>query len=525
MNIIADFTKIPVVKAPSFSRFSIPSHQISSVSRGAQASSQLGSIIYSSGFQQTFAGTQSFQKITGSDVKEDIHDVVLRLKITETNSANVQLLPSPLLVDRIEVWQGSKRELFQIYGEEILYWTLANCPQAKIRTTRALLNIRSDNQQNFYDTEIHPQNTSRYYYIPLSHALMSHFHFNPKYVDGDLVLRVYFASSVGLTGSVSSVRLDEMALLFQTNKLETAGAKDQALALYKSPREHHYLRAQQILDNGSTWTAGSTVSFTLEALKGRTAFLMFHVNNSQSNFAALQNMKLPDTATVQLTTPSGDDVLFSGSPLMVRGLNEFFMSDQFNNLDYINERNIYFLPICKDIQKAMVGIHNGDLTISGSKHAIKIALPAAGTACVQTIDHTNTPTSGFFKLHFRGSVSDSLAHNASASAIQTAFNAMKSAKEYPGGPLTVTVNQAASAGDMTFTFATTANPYVQVNDLVQLVSESTTAASPTYSTSSITTYAAPGWSTGTYYITIYAYMRAKLLYDGKGVYKPEDIVE
>lgn len=393
----------------------------------------------------------------------------------------------------------------------------------KLRSVKKLLNLQPDSLHNYYNTEIHAQNTSKYYFIPLPHTIFKHWGLHPEHMGGsDVMLKVYFAASLGLTGAVASIRLDEIAVVFQTNNL-VREEKMAMAAIHDSARVMNFLRVQQLQDSGSTWTAGSTFQYTLEQLQGKVSHLIFRVNTSQTNGSQLQNVKLPDNATISLQDPTGQDLLYSGSPTMLRSLNQHFLSDQFNNHDFVVDSNWYVVPICRDIAASFVGKFNGWISITGSKHRLAIALPAAGTTCQQTIDHTNTPTSGYFRLAFRGAVTDALAYNASTSAIATAFNALKTAKEYPGGPLTIAASQAASAGDIVLTFSQVSNPYVQVNDLVQLVSESTTAASPTYASASITQYAADGWATGTYYFTCYAAMLCQLKANGKGGYRADDL--
>ena len=85
------------------------------------------------------------------------------------------------------------------------------------------------------------------------------------------------------------------------------------------------------------------------------------------------------------------------------------------------------------------------------------AVPAAGTDEVQTITITGTPTGGTYTLTFSGQTTSAIAYNASASAVQSALEALSNIAPgdvvcaggpHPGTPVTVTFGGAYDGADV-----------------------------------------------------------------------------
>lgn len=70
--------------------------------------------------------------------------------------------------------------------------------------------------------------------------------------------------------------------------------------------------------------------------------------------------------------------------------------------------------------------------VAGTPKKVKEYTAANGVNEVQTITITGTPTGGNFRLNYKGSVTDNIAYNASASAVATALNALDSITEDGG---------------------------------------------------------------------------------------------
>ncbi|NUP69307.1 MAG: hypothetical protein HOW71_44880 [Nonomuraea sp.] len=85
------------------------------------------------------------------------------------------------------------------------------------------------------------------------------------------------------------------------------------------------------------------------------------------------------------------------------------------------------------------------------------AVPAAGTNEVQTVTITGTPTGGTYTLTFSGQTTSAIAYNATASAVQSALEALSNIASgdvtcaggpHPGTPVTVTFGGAYAGADV-----------------------------------------------------------------------------
>jgi hypothetical protein len=84
------------------------------------------------------------------------------------------------------------------------------------------------------------------------------------------------------------------------------------------------------------------------------------------------------------------------------------------------------------------------------------AVPAAGTDEVQTVTITGTPTGGTYTLTFSGQTTSAIAYNATASAVQSALEALSNIASgdvtcgggpHPGTPITVTFGGGVYDGE------------------------------------------------------------------------------
>ncbi|MGW5689794.1 phage tail tube protein [Streptomyces asiaticus] len=86
------------------------------------------------------------------------------------------------------------------------------------------------------------------------------------------------------------------------------------------------------------------------------------------------------------------------------------------------------------------------------------AVPAAGTNEVQTVTITGTPTGGTYTLTFSGQTTGNIVYNATASAVQSALEALSNVNPgdvtcaggpHPGTPITVTFGGQYAGADVT----------------------------------------------------------------------------
>lgn len=496
----------------------LPLHQVQ------QASASLNQycvVNYTAGVPSAaFSGAQECRlQIRPSDVPNEIRDMTIRFKVANSVASDVQLCPTPYFVDRVELWQNADRMLHRLYADDLYFHLAAFCSNDKARTTRKLLNLQPE---TWHNTNYLPASATQYYHLPVVSALLEHHNLNLKYIQGDLYVRIFFANGITSSGS-NQPTLGQVDLIFNTGILTQDDLKVQQ-KLHEGVRSHVLLEPVQILDVSKSWTASTKTDLSLKQVRGKVPFVMFALRASQSNTANgyLKNVNVGDNTTVSVATSTGRDILFNGSPMRADYIQSVICASQFRNTDFIADRNVYVLPFCQEVQKSIHGVFNGFRQFVGDETQLSITTAAAGTKCAHTIDLTNAPTSNYFKISWRGAVSDSLAYNTSAANLKVAFDGLTSAQNHPQGPITSSWSQALSAGDPVITLSSDAHPYVNIEEPIQIIWESATGASQSYSTSSITTRAQSGFLAATYQLVCYAYV-FKQYNNNKGRLTTEDL--
>lgn len=270
-------------------------------------------------------------------------------------------------------------------------------------------------------------------------------------------------------------------------------------------RHRRALYWHEIKEQALTLTAGTETEIKLNKIRGHCPFLLVAIrdqNYSATNSANHKFHALGDGAT--LNVKSYDRELLSlGQDMPVEYLQNNVWLEHCNS-DF-NKRNMYVIPFCRSVKEALKGQKSGYFPFDGSQQNVLHITPAsAGVSQVQTITQSEAPTGGYFKLSFKGDVTDSLVYNATVGAVKTALEALPSFKNYPGKPLTVTLSAQLSAGATpTLTFDSTAIP---PTDLVQVIAENSFAgAGGAVNTATvISTEGKQGWTTGTYDLRVYA---------------------
>jgi hypothetical protein len=198
---------------------------------------------------------------------------------------------------------------------------------------------------------------------------------------------------------------------------------------------------------------------------------------------------------------------------------KWLVSDEIFNSDFLNDRNWYVTNFSNSVNDALLGKQNGFIQFDGSKYQHIINTGSAGVAEVQTITLSGALTSASaYRIAFKGYMSADLAYNASTSAMATAFAALPSALYHPQGPLSAAFSATASAGtSVTVTITGPNGNIVQVDELVQIITDNGTAASAQTASTAITTYATVGFpSTATYQLYLYAFVFAQVVLDTNG---------
>jgi hypothetical protein len=480
-------------------------------------------ISYSQGFSaNAFNGTLSDViqlKVERSSLPGPIREAAIRFRLTSTSTA-VQLAATPYWVNRVELWQNSDREILRMHNDELFVWPLANTNAGRIRNLNKQFNLRQE-RDNLFATRFMPASRTDFYYLPLSSSFIDGFNLNLNYVSGDLYIRIYPAASpINTDGSTANTpTLGEIALVYGCTVLGNE-SKQRQVALHKQPRLHYVLHPVPVPTTAQAYAASTTYNQTLEAVSGKCPLMLWALRASSSNNSnnVLRNIDLGDNATHQITTPGGADLLYNGSPMRLNQITDH-MSQQLINGNILDDRNWYITCFSTNVGASLLGKIDGFVQMNGDRFNHVINTGSAGTACVHTITQSQAlQNSSSYRIKFGHSISNDLAFNATAGAMQTAANAMQSALLHPQGPLNFTFDQAASAGATVNCTITGPNgSIVSIEEPVQFIYDNGTAATATTASTAITTYAFSGFpSGGTYQLILYAYVIAEISLDTNG---------
>jgi hypothetical protein len=325
---------------------------------------------------------------------------------------------------------------------------------------------------------------------------------------------------IAVSGS-GTASLSNLQMLIEEERL-TDEEEKMALSVQMSNKtEFQYLDWMRVSATTQTLTAATEYSFDLSSIGSKhVPFILLAIradNYTNSSGGTLKFLSLGSNntateATVNLGDPTGRKLLDNGTGdidyefLKNQIWNEHFSSD-------FNSRNLHLIPFCASVKDAFKGIKNGYIAFTPDKWTLRLRPSTAGTAPVQTLSCTNSANdAGSYKLAYRGDLSDSLAFNATAATMKTAFEALPAAQNHPGGPLTITFSGALTA-TRTATFPSNLPP---PRDLVYAITESLIqSTTPERTTTSQTTLGIEGFTTGSTY-TIDAYIPYFNSYWSKG---------
>ena len=449
----------------------------------------------------TNSGTVTFR--IPSETLQVVSGVILKWTVTETAGSAVQIPPVQFFSQSIEIRMNDGTQLVNTIYPECEHWATCSLVDRQDQTPRFF----DDNNMSsaFYlgaDSTI-GANGKRVFYQRIRTSVFSYLKPYTKNM-GYTELRVKCQPIVVSGGGTAS--LSNLQVLIEEERL-TQEEEQMALSLQMSNKqEFQYLDWLKISSQTQTITAGTEYSFDLSGIGSKhVPFLLFAIRaDSYSNssagtlkFIGLGSQNTSTEATLNLADPSGRKVLDNGSGDLDYEYVKNALWNQHFSSDF-NTRNLLVVPMCASIKDAMKGIKNGYIDFTPDKWSFRIRPSSAGTSCVQALTSTHgSNNGGFYRLAFKGDLSDPLAHSATVGSMKTAFEALPACQNYPGGPLTVTFSAQASAGSTNATFASTLPP---PRDNVTLISETLNASGTgEKSTTSVTTQGNEGFTTGSTY--------------------------
>lgn len=456
-------------------------------------------------------GLKSFMTFQPSEI-EKIDAMYLRLDVLESAASEMVLCDSPHMIKEIRWYAGRNQnsKFYTSYGDAMYFEALA-LVNSQQQTSGFLRDLNVS--EAYGEGRTHTRSKTFSYRIPLpAHpfSVMKAMLMNNK---EEMKIEIDFRDGVVVSGS-GTPSLSGFYLEILQHKL-SAEAHDEHRKWFKMPKVNRILEPQWITKTSQTLTASTETRFELDGFDGKFAFLVFGIR--ANSYAASSNglikfLDLGSEATWDILDTSNKSIHGKATRLSLQ--RNHLNSHHIHAEKFLSNRNLYLIPFVNDIKLAFHGVLDGNFRFNKTKLSLAITPSAAGTSCVQTINCNNPANDGgYYKLMFRGEMTNSLAYNADAAAIKAALEGLQTFKDYPGGPLTVTASGALTT-DITLTFPATVDPPQEAKDLVQVVNESLNDGGVAeYTSSSVTTAGKKGWTTGSSYtIDIYGWKFRDLVF-------------
>jgi hypothetical protein len=462
---------------------------------------------------------KSMKRITGLEIE---------YKITEINAASMILCPTPYFIERMEIWSqaGGTQQITRQYGDTLAFktWSLL---------TREQLDLKK-RYENFSDqfgsstSQTHKASEVRKYRFQFMDNVLELLNCDLQALENDIIIRFYFRNGIVVSGSGVPSLTDLRVIATESDDNGNLENEMFGLKLIKNNiMACQFLSPQQVELSTNTLTQGSEFNFTLKALKGLCSFLTLHVraSGSQASSAATSsfltnNVDLGPNALIDLRLTSGGGLIGNGTPVPA---DTFLYSQWIKHFpsDLPRHQFIYFIPFCRNAQRAIEGQLNNYLKFDDSEKALYITPDnSAPVSETHTITASGTSASGSYQLAFRDWVSDTLAYNASTATIASALNAADG--WFARNNLTCSASATlATSSVITIAPTTNSNGNLEKLDgsLIRVVSNNMQTSAPAQVTfaSSRSAVGRRGFTTGSYSISVYGWMLDTAFLNNGGV--------
>ena len=445
----------------------------------------------------------------------------VRYTITNSDASNeMKCEPVPYFCSKIEYFANDGTSLLYTQRDNTSFWeVMALTPEdQQSKSWRQDLNVSAG---YYHSHDQHKRSVQRAYRLPLitNPLVLAREHLGAAV--GDIYIKFHF-QKCEISGNHDDVQLDDISLEFEIERL-SADDEKQVLSLKNQASLHRFLEPMKVEYASQTLTASTKSTFSLDSVVGDCPFILFCVRSATTVGNRLKTVNLGPTATVDIEDSTGRSIYGGGQAVRLDLIMKHLKSKHFRNPEFIEQRNFYVLPFCDSVQDSFAGSKHGYFRFDGSNYKLAITPSAAGTSAVQTLNCNNPANDGgYYKLAFMGDITDSLAYNANATAIKAALEALPTMLDWQGAPLTVTASDALTT-DATLTFAATANPQPNSEKhQVQVICESINDGGVAeFTSTSTTTLGVPGFTTGSYTVSIYPYLYRRL-WSKNGKYKVDN---
>jgi hypothetical protein len=342
------------------------------------------------------------------------------------------LCPTPYFVEPVEIWSQANgtQQITRQYGDTLAFksWALL---------TREQLDLKK-RYENFSDqfgsstSQTHKASEVCKYRFQFMDNVLELLNCDLQALNNDIIIRFYFHNGIVVSGSGVPSLTDLRVIATESDDNGNLENEQYELNLIKNNiMACQFLSPQQVELSTNTLTQGSEFNFTLKALKGLCSFLTLHVraSGSQASSAATSsfltnNIDLGPNALIDLRLTSGGGLICNGTPVPADTLLYSQWIKHFAS-DLPHHQFIYFVPFCRNAQRAIEGQLNNFLKFDDSEKALYITPDSSAPVSeVQTITISGTAASGSYQFQYKDWVSDTLAYNANTTAMNAALNAV-----------------------------------------------------------------------------------------------------
>lgn len=459
-------------------------------------------------------GTEIQFKIGHSQVRR-VGTMSLRFKIQETSGNSMYLAPTGLWFDRIELWsQNPQNMLFRMYGDCLFFKQCALTSTEQFNMIRKSNNI-SANYSTTYE-QIHPASATKYYRYDFWYNILEGLRCDLQSLNDDLLFRIFPRSSgIVVSGSGIPSCLDLNLLMTESDDNANRNFPPiQMDLLRQNVFGYQSLQPDYYEDITATLTQGQKYQCTLRNFRGYGCFLQVLIraaNHSNANNGNLLCYDLGPNGQVDVVDGTQASLLCNGSPITPDWFREVEWPRHFDS-QFGNFTNQIFVPFCKKATNAFAGQVNGFLQFDDSEKYLTLVPDSnAPTNEVQTVTLSGTAASGEYCFSFKGDTTGQLAYNASTTTMNAALNALPF---FYNNGLTCSCSAAATAS---FTITISGfNLGLLDGSLIQVIANSLATSAPAAITTSTarTTPAVRGFTTGSYYVTVYGWMYRSVVQNG-----------
>ena len=440
-----------------------------------------------------------------------IQHVVLQIKIT-INTAAVTVAPISHWFSQIVLRNQSGNSVVGTFYPDAVAFNLLNFEGGSLAQLRGYL----ANANMSVDTPYAPapalQPGTYTFYLPLSGSFLSGGDFFWRDSSTDFTLE-FTPDSAGIAISGTNANIDcaAMNIIIQSEQLTDTDTKRLTMDYMNNLWTHNYLDVVPVASQSRTLTAGSTYLHDLTSVVGKSPFCLLsiratgasNVGNAYWKYLGLGDDSNPG-GTIDLVDSGNKSILGSGAAIPSGWLRRELFAQHIET-DYGKQVALYMIPFSNNVLGAMQGEVNGYFHFkNGEKMQLAITPGAAAVNEQQTITLSAAPTSGFYRLAWKGRYTDQLAFNASAASMGAALSAVDSVVR---DGLTFSFSAALSAGTTSVATITSGNLGLLRGEQVQVTDNNLLNTGVGVSAiTSITTAGNGGFTTGTYDITAYFYI-------------------